>query len=239
MDEIGNLSIEMQKRLLTFLENFRYTPIGETHEREADIHLILAWNRDLDEAIAKGEFLKELRPRIATPTLMIPSLKERIEDIPIIVEQHLGKPLSELLDPPKTAWRVMQAMMIKKWESNIRDLLKFADQIAQIPPDHIHKDVAFVSALLETVDRPSSPAHARPRVDNGTGRIPLDDEWQTIAGIVMRDGRVTVGSLRKAALDMGRRHAQNALSKYAKQGWLLGHWFGPATYYTKGPAWPA
>ncbi len=135
LDEIGNLSYDIQIQLLRALQERRIRPIGSHKEIEVDIRLISATNENLEEAIARGNFREDLYHRINEFTLYIPSLKERREDILLFANffldlsnKELGKELIGF-DPETT-----EALLAYSWPGNIRqmkNLIKRATLLAQ------------------------------------------------------------------------------------------------------------
>ncbi len=89
LDEIGHMKLPLQAKLLSVLERRRYRQLGATREREANIHVIAATNRDLEDAVRRGEFRRDLYHRIRTLAIHLPSLRERIGDIAPLAEYFL------------------------------------------------------------------------------------------------------------------------------------------------------
>ena len=89
LDEIGDISKAMQVKLLRVLQERAFEPLGSTESVEADVRVIAATNKDLDELLRAGEFRKDLYYRINVVRLRIPPLRERREDIPILVDHFI------------------------------------------------------------------------------------------------------------------------------------------------------
>jgi len=89
LDEIGEMPMPLQAKLLRFLEEQIIRPLGSTKEIKVDVRIISATNRNLEEEIKKGNFREDLYYRLATIIIKMPSLRERKEDIPLLVEQIL------------------------------------------------------------------------------------------------------------------------------------------------------
>ncbi len=89
LDEIQDLSLSNQGRLRRFIEERKFTRLGELQEQEVDTRIIMAANQDLESMVTQGEFLKDFYMRISTFQLTLPSLKERLEDIPRLADHFL------------------------------------------------------------------------------------------------------------------------------------------------------
>src|ERR1700676_2551459 len=123
MDEIGNMSLTMQVRLYRVLQEGKVRPIGSTEESDVDVRVIAATNRDLEKAIAAGEFREDLFYRLSVIPLHLPPLRERREDIALLARsfldrfrQAMGKSI-EGIDP-----EAMARMEAYDWPGNVREL---------------------------------------------------------------------------------------------------------------------
>ncbi len=123
LDEIGNLSYEVQIQLLRALQERRIRPVGSTKEIEVDIRLIAATNENLESAIGKGTFREDLYHRINEFTLKMPCLRERREDIPLFANFFLDQANKELdkhligFDP-----EAITALQEYAWPGNLRQM---------------------------------------------------------------------------------------------------------------------
>jgi transcriptional regulator with GAF, ATPase, and Fis domain len=91
IDEVGELELEVQPRLLRALEGRKVKPVGATQYREIDVRVIAATNRDLREEVRAGRFRDDLYHRLAVVKVLLPPLRERKEDIPLLVDAFLEK----------------------------------------------------------------------------------------------------------------------------------------------------
>lgn len=91
LDEIGNISLEVQGKLLRFLETRDFMPLGADSVQKVDVRLIFATNKDLDEMVAEGTFREDFYYRIFVYPIMLPPLRERKTDIPLIARHFLGQ----------------------------------------------------------------------------------------------------------------------------------------------------
>jgi DNA-binding NtrC family response regulator len=119
MDEIGELAPEVQAVFLRALESKRFRRVGGNRELSSDFRLVAATNRELEEASQSGKFRADLFYRINTLVLMIPPLRERLEDLPILVRQLVAS--SGGADEPIGA-DVLAALRSYDWPGNIREL---------------------------------------------------------------------------------------------------------------------
>jgi len=123
LDEIGDITPALQVRLLRFLQDKSFEPLGATTTVRSDARVIAATNKDLQALVASGDFREDLFYRIQVFKISLPPLRERKEDIPLLVEHFInrfnrlrGKNISGLSD------RAMRAFMRHTWPGNIREL---------------------------------------------------------------------------------------------------------------------
>jgi two-component system nitrogen regulation response regulator GlnG len=119
LDEIGELPLDLQPRLLRSLENRAVRRVGGTQYRPVDVRVIAATNRDLGAAVAAGRFRQDLYFRLAGAVVTVPALRDRIEDIPLLVQRllrDLGRGDVSLTDE---AFRVLGE---HPWPGNVREL---------------------------------------------------------------------------------------------------------------------
>ncbi len=118
LDEIGEIPLQTQVKLLRFLQSKEYERVGETETRKADLRVIAATNKNLDDAVKEGSFREDLFYRLNAVTLKLPPLRDRMEDIPLLVTHFLRKfgSNSELTTEAFTAMRHYS------WKGNVREL---------------------------------------------------------------------------------------------------------------------
>jgi len=121
LDEIGDLPLEVQARLMRALETQTYRRIGEKEERKVDIRFIFATNRNLAEAVELGQFNEAFYHRINVFNIDIPSLRDRKEDLPLLVDYFLTT-LSPDQSPYRMVRKAMDCMLSYHWPGNIREL---------------------------------------------------------------------------------------------------------------------
>jgi DNA-binding NtrC family response regulator len=123
LDEIGELPPAAQVKLLRVLQGGETMPIGGTEPEQVDVRIIAATHRDLDQAVRDGQFREDLYFRLNVVKLDIPPLRDRIEDIPLLVELFLDKH-SRRLNCPRAgvAPEALGALMSTPWPGNVREL---------------------------------------------------------------------------------------------------------------------
>lgn len=123
LDEIGNLPLHLQTKLLSLIQNRKLSRIGESKERLLDVRFIFATNENLKKAVAENRFRKDLYYRINTVELQIPALRERLEDIPDLAEYFLEKYRQKYHKPELVLNESLVSQLIDySWPGNIREL---------------------------------------------------------------------------------------------------------------------
>jgi Nif-specific regulatory protein len=123
LDEIGELAPALQVKLLRVLQEREFERVGGTRPIKVDIRLIAATNRELTEAVRKGQFRQDLYYRLAVVRLTMPPLRERREDIPMLTRHFLQKYAKRSKVKPKPVSReAMAALVHYEWPGNVREL---------------------------------------------------------------------------------------------------------------------
>ncbi|AOY59647.1 MULTISPECIES: sigma-54-dependent transcriptional regulator [Desulfococcus] len=121
LDEIGELPMDVQASLLRVLESQTFRRVGGQNERRVDIRFIFATNRNLTDEVEAGRFSQALYHRINVFNIELAPLRERKEDIPLLVE-HFRRKLSVATPPCQVSKKAMQCLMVYDWPGNIREL---------------------------------------------------------------------------------------------------------------------
>ena len=123
LDEIGDMDIAIQPKLLKVLEDKRFRRLGDVREREVSVRLIAATHHDLRELVATQRFRRDLFFRIGTLPLSVPPLRERAEDIPVLVDSLLVRIGAELGRPGmQMSGAALAALVDYPWPGNLREL---------------------------------------------------------------------------------------------------------------------
>jgi DNA-binding NtrC family response regulator len=123
LDEIGEMPLPLQPKLLRVIDDKRVRPLGATEETPIDVRIVVATNTDLDRAIDEGRFRSDLYYRIAAVTLAVPPLRERPEDLPLLIKHFLARESAEAGKPkPSVEPDAMESLMRYRWPGNVREL---------------------------------------------------------------------------------------------------------------------
>jgi two-component system, NtrC family, response regulator HydG len=124
LDEIANISINMQARLLRAVQEREITRVGSTTKKKIDVRIISATNRDLPEAVREGKFREDLYYRLNVLHIPVPPLRERLEDIPALVDFYLKKLAAEKQRPLSSiSEEAMRLLKRRDWPGNVRELI--------------------------------------------------------------------------------------------------------------------
>ncbi|HET7831723.1 MAG TPA: nif-specific transcriptional activator NifA [Gallionella sp.] len=130
LDEIGDISPAFQTKLLRVLQEREFERVGGSRTIKVDVRLVAATNRNLEEAVAKGEFREDLYYRINVVAIFLPPLRERRDDIPLLAEYFLKQANEESGKQLRFSPEAMQAMMACNWPGNVRELGNCVERIA-------------------------------------------------------------------------------------------------------------
>ncbi len=214
MDEVGDIPLQTQVKLLRAIEEREIKPVGSTETRKVDVRLISATNRNLEEEVKRGNFREDLYFRLNVIPITLPPLRERREDIPLLAGYFLAR-YAAAMKKKVTAFepKALEALVHRDWPGNIRELENVIQRaVALTQGERISlSDVGFGGAPL----RPAEPASLVRRA------APVD---LPAAGI----------NLEKVLEDLERRYIEQALIRteghIGKAGDLLGMSFRSIRY---------
>jgi DNA-binding NtrC family response regulator len=166
LDEIGNLSMETQGKLLRALETKHVKKVGDTVEREVDIRLISATNRDLTEMVRGGEFREDLYYRLNVVPIYLPPLHERQGDIPLLAAAFLERFCKK--NQVAVKGFTPEAMCLienYRWPGNVRELRNIVERLA-------------ILCDQERIEPHHLPAEIRQTTVSSAGSAPLPHTWE-------------------------------------------------------------
>jgi two-component system response regulator PilR (NtrC family) len=164
LDEIGDMPLQLQVKLLRVLDNSTVTPVGGTASVKVDVRIISATNRDLEQMAEDGSFRSDLYYRLNVIPIVIPPLRERRDDIPLLV-RHFAEVQSKALerDHPQVSAEAMEALVNYHWPGNVRELANCMERA-----------VALCAGSIELSDLPGSVQHYEPPLPKAEAGIDWD-----------------------------------------------------------------
>lgn len=136
LDEIGDTSLSMQVKLLRVLQEGTYLPVGATSPKKVDVRIVAATNKNLKEMMAKGEFREDLYYRINVINVTLPPLRERSDDIPVLMDFFLKKRCDESGKALKVfGKKCLEKMLNYPWPGNVRELENEVERLVVMAGD--------------------------------------------------------------------------------------------------------
>jgi Sigma-54 interaction domain len=133
LDEIAELPLDVQPKLLRFLDNSEVFPLGEHKPVKVDVRVIAATHRDLSELVRQGRFREDLYYRLQVVPIHVPPLRERPADVPILA-RHFARELSPGTEPPVFAPDALAALLAHPWRGNVRELRNVIERALAFSP---------------------------------------------------------------------------------------------------------
>ncbi len=172
IDEIGEMPLGLQSKLLRAIENKKIMPVGSAHEIPVDIRLIAATNRDLEEVVRQKEFREDLYYRLKVVVLRIPPLRDRSEDIPLLVRFFIDQLAREANRQVRDITpEAMAALREYEWPGNVRELRNTLEGIIVLSLKE-QIELCDVPAHIRNAERPAS----EPAIDPGMTLQELERE---------------------------------------------------------------
>ena len=130
LDEIGDMSLAAQAKVLRVLQERKLSRVGSDKDITVDVRVVAATNKNLKEEIAKGTFREDLYHRLSVIVINVPTLDERKDDIPLLVDYFVGQICSETgMQPRKVEPEAMSLLVAKAWTGNIRELRNVVERL--------------------------------------------------------------------------------------------------------------
>jgi DNA-binding NtrC family response regulator len=166
------MSAEIQSKFLRVLDSGTFYRVGATRKRRADFRLVAATNRDLREEVAAGRFRKDLFYRIHGVRVVIPPLRDRPEDIPLLVD-HFSRALAT---PKKFSSGALKALAAHDWPGNVRELHFAVERASLLSEGETIEEADLPPEILERGGRrPPTPASPPEEDDDSVSEDPLDE----------------------------------------------------------------
>ncbi|HEY0194512.1 MAG TPA: sigma 54-interacting transcriptional regulator [Kofleriaceae bacterium] len=204
LDEIGELAPGIQAKLLRVLEVRRVTRVGDVREREVDVRIVAATNRDLEADVVAGRFRRDLFFRLSAATLDLPPLRQRSAELPLLATAFLDDACRVNGRPPmRISDGAMAVLLAHSWPGNIRELKNLMHYVAAahpvdvVTPEHVSERMG----RLRPASHPAPITQAEIVTATGTHRFrPIADELRELEITRIREAlEATAGNQTRAA----------------------------------------
>jgi len=213
LDEVGDIPIEIQPKLLRVLQEREFERLGSTHTRKVNVRLVAATNRDLEKMVAEREFRSDLFYRLNVFPIQIPSLRERKEDIPLLVSyfaQKLAKQMQKEIESVPSA--VMKGLTAWEWPGNIRELENFIERAViltrgkalEVPLTELRKtatETATDGAVINKKRLARKASSSQPDINPAAEEYDRKQREEIIQALTVCKGRI--GGADGAAIRLG------------------------------------
>ena len=181
LDEVGEIPLDIQNKLLRVLQERRYERVGDDRTRRADVRIVAATNRDLKKAAAAGQFREDLYYRLNVFPIQVPPLRERMDDIPSLAQHFVELSARELkCAKPRLTRAALEKLQNYDWPGNVRELKNVVERAVIL---------ARGGALdfdLPMTGQTAPPARPSPRADASAGS-PAEPKFLTEAELQRRE----------------------------------------------------
>ena len=200
LDEVADMSPAMQVKLLRVLQEGTFVPVGGTKPEKVDVRIIAASNKDLREAVLRREFREDLFYRLHVVALEVPSLRERLTDLPLLVDHFLDAVAQRTGKPRKRLHpELMAAFYEWQWPGNVRELENEIERLCVLAGDA--DAIPPELRAQRAAKAPANAAHLAALVQQGLGS----------------DLATAVGALEKELIETGLRETRGNRSKLAER----------------------
>ena len=161
LDEVGDMSLKTQSKVLRALEEQRFEPVGASTSVSVDVRVIAATNKDLEEEIARGNFREDLFYRLNVVPFVVPPLRERVEDVPLLAKHFLREFCASYGRKPKElAPEAMEVLVAYGWPGNVRELKNLIERIVIMNSQPLIQKKHLPSLLYRDNSRRTAAAEA-------------------------------------------------------------------------------
>ncbi len=235
LDEISEISPELQAKLLRVLQEGQFERVGSSLSMSVDVRVIATTNRDLRQSVAAGEFRQDLYYRLNVLPIHLPPLRERVDDVPLLVEHFLAQVAArEGKEPKRVADEAMAVLMGYAWPGNVRELQNICERASVLSRGPVIKaslvqpwliapgpiapaPTPIVASSASVMQRPAPPAAPAPVATSPTVHVKTLEELEREQVLIALD-RFGGNRTRSAeALGIGVRTLGLKLKKWKEQ----------------------
>jgi len=219
LDEVGELPPSAQAKLLRALETKRIRPLGELREHEADIRIVAATNRNLEEEVNAGGFRKDLYYRLKGATVWIPPLRDRPRELPILAQYFLDEACVRVgRTPMAISVDAMRRLAAHSWPGNVRELQSLMEYAAAVSQGDVLEPRHLLQWTGGAALTPTTPAPPPPEAEPAFR--PIEEEIRQLERLRMSEALdATGGNQTRAAelIGMPLRTFQDKMKAYGLQ----------------------
>jgi DNA-binding NtrC family response regulator len=214
LDEVGELPVDLQAKMLRAIQEKEIRPVGSTRRIPINVRILAATNRDLEQAVMQGGFRRDLYFRLNVLSLRIPALRERRQDIPLLIGHFLDRMTRNSGQEKMLSDDALKAMLAYDWPGNVREL-----------ENCLERTYAFTSGpLIHTTDLPREIANLpipEPANGNGNGSLKIVSIAELEKKTILHAISELNGDKLQAArlLGIGKTTLYRKLKDYATQGY--------------------
>lgn len=174
LDEVDSLPLPLQAKLLRFLETGEIQPVGDTHTQNVNVRIIAATNANLQEKIARGEFRKDLYYRLNVVPLEIPPLRERMGDIPLLLQHFMTRFASDHNLPQSSFGKsALHRLTAYSWPGNVRELRNVCERLSILLAGRLIEEGNLPAEIVNRA-MPQKPVFALPEIGIELEKVETD-----------------------------------------------------------------
>jgi transcriptional regulator with GAF, ATPase, and Fis domain len=217
LDEIGELPIDVQPKLLRVLETHEFRRVGGNKSMKSDVRVLAATKRNLQREVHAGKFREDLYFRLAVVPITVPSLRSRREDIPMLAAHILRASSTPGAEPLRVSDETMQALMAHDWPGNVRELRNVLDRAI-----YLARATGQPELTMVTLPTPGAAAgdafHFEPGKSYRETRAKYDSEFERryVKWLLGRHDDNVSAAAREARMD--RKHLHDMAKKHGLRG---------------------
>ena len=224
LDEIGDMPLIMQVKLLRVLQERVFERVGSNKPIKTDVRIIAATHRNLEQAIAKGSFREDLFYRLNVFPLEVPALRERVEDLPALIDDLIARLEAERRGSVRLTNRAVRALQRYSWPGNVRELANLIERLTIMHPFDV-VDAADLPAKFRLPEPLDSEAEVADPAGLGAGTLAADaalPAGQEAGAHLPPEGMDLKAHLANLELDLIRQALDEADGVVAHAAKLLG-----------------
>jgi transcriptional regulator with GAF, ATPase, and Fis domain len=173
LDEVGEIPLDLQAKLLRVLQDGQFERVGEEMTRKVDVRVVAATNRNLQEDVSAGRFRGDLFYRLSVFPIVLPPLRERVGDVPILARDFVEQAARRFgVRPPRVTARAIQALESYAWPGNVRELQHVIERAVLLSPSGVLR----LEGVLES--KQAVRTTAQPMVSGEIPEVISEAEWR-------------------------------------------------------------